>query len=171
MRKIITKLLGWKSENTYYDWKKQNRPIIVFLEKYFSEEDLKEFLATGKISKLENVQQSSSELKLHEKAMTDNAIYTAKDKLKRFWGEGWLDTKRFMKKYIKNILSEIKLNNEEYTLDNSKEILIKYTMSDKVNIWHVKNKDFKKNISQFIHENLSEIEAYAILEKSDKIFE
>jgi len=41
------------SKNTYWNWKKQNRPIIALLEKYFSKDDLIEFLNTGKISRLE----------------------------------------------------------------------------------------------------------------------
>lgn len=36
-------------------WKKEQRPIIALLEKYFSKEDLEEFLKTGKIQKLEYV--------------------------------------------------------------------------------------------------------------------
>lgn len=55
MREVITKLLSFGSQNTYYQWKKQNRPIIKFLEKYFSKEELEEFLNTGKINKLENL--------------------------------------------------------------------------------------------------------------------
>ena len=31
------------SINTYYNWKKENRPIINLLDKYFSKEDLEEF--------------------------------------------------------------------------------------------------------------------------------
>lgn len=41
------------SVSGFYKWKKQNRPIIVLLEKYFSNDDLIEFLATGKISTFE----------------------------------------------------------------------------------------------------------------------
>lgn len=43
------------SINTYYLWKKQGRPIISLLEKYFTKEDLEEFLVSGKIAKLDYV--------------------------------------------------------------------------------------------------------------------
>ena len=43
------------SINTYYLWKKQGRPIISLLEKYFTKEDLGEFLKTGKIKKLDKI--------------------------------------------------------------------------------------------------------------------
>lgn len=36
-------------------WKKEQRPIIVLLEKYFDKEDLDEFLETGKIAKMDNL--------------------------------------------------------------------------------------------------------------------
>lgn len=41
------------SVSGFYKWKQQNRPIIILLEKYFSNDDLIEFLQTGKISKFE----------------------------------------------------------------------------------------------------------------------
>jgi hypothetical protein len=43
------------SINTYYLWKKQGRLIISLLEKYFTKEDLEEFLVSGKVAKLENL--------------------------------------------------------------------------------------------------------------------
>lgn len=53
MYKVIAKLIG-NTERTIFAWKKENRSIINFLEKYFSEEDLEEYLRTGKIDRLEN---------------------------------------------------------------------------------------------------------------------
>jgi len=41
------------SRNTFYVHKREKRPIIFFLEKYFSSGDLEEFLQTNKIKKLE----------------------------------------------------------------------------------------------------------------------
>lgn len=53
MRHEIVELLGFGSQNTYYSWKKEQRPIIDLLEKYCTKEDLKEFLSDGKISKFD----------------------------------------------------------------------------------------------------------------------
>ena len=50
MRETIVKILG-VSKNSYWNYKNQNRPIIALLEKYFTKEDLQEFLETGNISK------------------------------------------------------------------------------------------------------------------------
>lgn len=51
---IFSRLFGFNS-STYYRWKENldKRPIISLLQKYFTEQDLQEFLETGEISKLE----------------------------------------------------------------------------------------------------------------------
>ncbi|OGS70805.1 MAG: hypothetical protein A3F91_09840 [Flavobacteria bacterium RIFCSPLOWO2_12_FULL_35_11] len=52
MINTLSKLLG-NSPKSISNWKKENRPIISLLYKYFIKEDLEEFLETGKIKKLE----------------------------------------------------------------------------------------------------------------------
>jgi hypothetical protein len=49
------------AEGTYYKWKNENRPIILLLDKYFTKQDLEEFLNTGQIKKMELIE-SSQEL-------------------------------------------------------------------------------------------------------------
>ena len=51
MINTISKILGIH-RNSYFNWKKQERPIISLLEKYFTKEDLEEFLNTNEISKM-----------------------------------------------------------------------------------------------------------------------
>ena len=52
---IMSKILE-TSENSYFRWKKKDHVILVnLLEKYFTKEDLKEFLVAGKITKFENL--------------------------------------------------------------------------------------------------------------------
>lgn len=53
MKKAILKLLD-VSDKTFYNWKKEKRPIIRLFEKYFTKEDLEEFLETEKITKFES---------------------------------------------------------------------------------------------------------------------
>jgi hypothetical protein len=48
-KQVASKILGC-SLASYYSWDKQKRPIISLLEKYFTQEDLEEFLETGEIS-------------------------------------------------------------------------------------------------------------------------
>ncbi|PHR58183.1 MAG: hypothetical protein COA44_04600 [Arcobacter sp.] len=54
MEKQIIDLFKY-SRNTYYVWKREKRPIIALIEKYFSEDNLQEFLAQGKITKFERL--------------------------------------------------------------------------------------------------------------------
>jgi hypothetical protein len=51
-QQIIESLFGFNN-STFYRWKSQNRLIIVLLEKYFTQEELEEFLETGVIQKQE----------------------------------------------------------------------------------------------------------------------
>lgn len=52
--KNILKLMCY-SRNTLYVWKREKRPIVELIEKYFFDEDIEEFLKTGKINKFENL--------------------------------------------------------------------------------------------------------------------
>ena len=50
MEKTILDLFKY-SRGTYYSWKKEQRPIIKLIEKYFTKEDLVQFIHTGNISR------------------------------------------------------------------------------------------------------------------------
>lgn len=52
--KVVSQLMSF-SINSFYIWKKENRPIMALLQKYLTEEDINEFLATGSISKFDNI--------------------------------------------------------------------------------------------------------------------
>ena len=54
MLTVLSKLIG-NSPRSISNWKKEGRLIIELLEKYFTKEELLEFLQTGKINKLENI--------------------------------------------------------------------------------------------------------------------
>ncbi|OGS70806.1 MAG: hypothetical protein A3F91_09845 [Flavobacteria bacterium RIFCSPLOWO2_12_FULL_35_11] len=60
--------------STFYTWKKQGRPIIALLEKYFSKEDLEEFLDAGSISKMEYVSKDYSSVELEFLAKNSDAV-------------------------------------------------------------------------------------------------
>lgn len=51
---LMSKLFGYSSQ-TYFNWKKESdkRPIINLLEKYFTKEELEEFLDSSRIARLE----------------------------------------------------------------------------------------------------------------------
>lgn len=50
----ISKLFDF-ANSTVYKWKKEKRLILDLIDKYFTDEDIEEFLKTGKISKLEEI--------------------------------------------------------------------------------------------------------------------
>jgi hypothetical protein len=67
---IASKLLDC-TLSSYYNWDKQNRPIINLLEKYFEQRDIEEFLENGKINKFEQKQTFDNFLKSLKKQYFD----------------------------------------------------------------------------------------------------
>lgn len=67
----VKNLIDWKkiedlfvfTRQTWSKWKKEDRPVVSLIEKYFTDKDINEFLDSGKISRFENI-----------KFMTDNFI-------------------------------------------------------------------------------------------------
>lgn len=84
-RKLVCEILGI-SEKSYYRWKEE-RKIFTLLEKYFTNEDLREFLISKKISKLETLNHYELSLNIEfntfyrEKLDNDNKPYI----IRFFW--------------------------------------------------------------------------------------
>lgn len=53
----ISKLFDF-ANSTVYKWKKENRPIVNLIEKYFEDADIEEFLETGEIKKFDKIIQT-----------------------------------------------------------------------------------------------------------------
>lgn len=59
MRKVISELCGI-NERTYYVWKnKSHIKLVNLIEKYFTEQNLEEFITNGKIEKQELIKDLS----------------------------------------------------------------------------------------------------------------
>lgn len=56
IEQLMSKLFGFSTQ-TYFNWKKEQRPILALLAKYISKNELEEFLETGRISKFEIVEE------------------------------------------------------------------------------------------------------------------
>lgn len=67
-------LLFQNTLRSVQNWKKENRPIINLLNKYFTKEELEEFLKDGKITRLEL---------LNEKIQGPNNIIDIDDEISR----------------------------------------------------------------------------------------
>lgn len=58
-KEIMAKLFDFNA-TTYYAWKKQNRPIINLIDRYFTKEDLQEFIDKGSIDALDSFNQNKN---------------------------------------------------------------------------------------------------------------
>ncbi len=53
-KEVMSKLFDYNA-TTFYSWKKQNRPIISLVEKYFTDDELIEFISSGKVDKYDDI--------------------------------------------------------------------------------------------------------------------
>lgn len=164
MKQSISKLLDI-SERSYYTWKKENRPIIEFLEKYFTESDLEEFLQTNSISRLES-DNTDMEYMLIEYARFNLKLKLDLILLKPLW----IDiSKKFPKKIFLDVISEIsnspKIDIEKY---KSKEYLLEKFETHKPVLggWNKKNKEL---VIKLIKENLSNLDCYVLIKYPEEI--
>ena len=172
MRKQIIQLLG-NTEKSYYRWKEEGRPIISFLEKYFTQEDLQEFLNTGSIQSLETQNQSQEKIRSYENLLIDNALYSVKIKLSKLFKDNFIDATIYTKGakgILIDVLNLIDENDTTYTLDNSKQRLLDQIMSHEVHWLSLKNPAKQKLLSSFINKYLSNIEVYAMIKNSKESF-
>jgi hypothetical protein len=168
MREAITKIFAFGSQNTYYQWKKQDRPIIKLIEKYFSKEDLKEFLETGEISKFENQDKTNDKFEILNTAVIDLVKFQLKDKIKNYTDGSFFDwtNKMIPKKYLQRILKDLSEDKTKFSIENSKESLLDRIKGLEVSII---NKNNQEQISNFIEENLSMIECYVLIQEYENI--
>ncbi len=153
MIETIVKVLG-VSKNSYWNYKNQQRPIIFLLEKYFTKEDLEEFLETGKISKFENNAGLSQDIDLLKSIIVNDAIYSAKEKLRNLnfdfiYSKGAIDI-------LKDILASIETN--DLNLENAKDVLFTLIKGYDAHWISLKNPMKKKLLSSYIENLFSKAE-------------
>lgn len=113
-REIYMKLFDI-SINTYYKWKKEQRPIITLMEKYFSKNDLEEYVMSGHISRLDFYKQLEIELTKQD--------YILVDFLKEFsYKQRLLILNIFQLQYEYDGMLKLFFNIEETTLKEDYEI-------------------------------------------------
>lgn len=155
------------TEATYYRHKKQNRPVIEFIEKYFTEDDLEEFLTTGKMTKLEEKEDSYLTFML-----IDYVKYNLKDKLNKLLLKpgvfNWLENiipKNIFLNILKEMSDDPMIEIEKY---RSKEYLIKKIESYKVSPINSSN---KKQLIGIIKNNLSNIECFVLIKYAEEFLD
>ena len=86
MLKQILSIMGF-TRNTYFNWKKENRPIIHLLDDYFTADELNEYLIEGQIKKYEiikNMKYEELAQLVHQSNKVDSIrLYEIIDFLKR----------------------------------------------------------------------------------------
>ena len=151
------------SRPTYYKWKRENIKVIKLLEKYFSKEDLEEYLETGKVSRYENVDNLDSDL------LERHIAYELKHKL-------YLDTQSSFFKWFEHIagtgvmdkvIQEIR--EESYTRRDAKQkILERIKTMELTGFFNKFIAKGRKNVaSGYIEKNLSELECYVWVKHYD----
>ncbi len=162
-KEIIEKFFE-TTEATYYRHKKQNRPVIRFIEKYFTEEDLKEFLETGQINRLEENTISNTKLEIYEGTLENHALYSAKYKLSDFFKGRIL-----IKNILIDVLNQMSSNKNRYTIENTKQSLIEQLKGSEINWLKTKTQGKIDLLSEFVENNISDIEAYAMIKKPEVV--
>lgn len=164
----IVKILG-VSKNSYWNYRKQQRPIMFLLEKYFTKADLEEFLETGKISKLENNSGYTHDLDLIKSIVSDQAIYSAKEKLQNLEKNAfeWVYNKGAIE-ILKDVLTSIE--DDDFDMENAKDVLYARIKGYDANWISLKNPGKQKLLSAFVEKNLSKLECYVICKYSDEVF-
>ncbi|PZP12189.1 MAG: hypothetical protein DI602_10040 [Aliarcobacter butzleri] len=111
----VTSLILGCSVSGFYKWKKQKRPIIHLLEKYFTKEDLEEFLQSNEISKLKNLDYYESILNIQFSTFY-RKYFTSGEKFNHFFWE-------FIHLYKDKIISL-----KSYNLSENKTLLNEYLL-------------------------------------------
>ena len=146
--KYLAKFLGFTIQGAN-KWKREKteRPIILFLEKYFTDKDLEEFLTTGKVSRLES-QKIDDDFK--DLILDDHMLHNVKFKLMT------LSAGTFkMLEILQDALKDIDPNDDEFTLENAKQRLIDRILG-------MKN-DYSKDVSVLIDDFFSKAEVFVIV--------
>ncbi len=164
------------SRSAYFKFKKENRPIIFLLEKYFSKEDLDEFLKTKSIRKydliknlsneeISNIEESKESLFLLE----DFAHYSLVNKLVKFFSFFDLPdfTKHFSKKILKQIIHDVH-NDHNFTRHNAKELLLSALRGYVTSLKRLEHPNHPVILIDFINNDFSRIEAYLLVKDYEK---
>lgn len=167
---IYMELFGF-SRPTYYKWKREKVKVIQLLEKYFTSEDLEEFLETGSIRRFEADKYKS----FADPILLDHAYYSLKLKLKELFGGTMLGPNKLYTKGAKDILidvlKKISPKDTSFTIENAKERLLDRISEEELKWLALKNPAKRELLSHYIKENFSNAEILAMVQKKDDVVE
>jgi len=163
MKSSIKKILDI-ADRTLYNWKKEQKPIVLLLEKYFTKEDLEEFLDTGQIRRFENYDASRA-----DPLFIEYIKYNLPTKIDAIKGEGIIDrlNRLIPRKIFISILEDLR-NEEDIELyqRKSKKFLI-----DRIKGYeaYLHEGPSKKQLVGIIEKTLSNIECYVLIKYHEEI--
>ncbi len=163
--KLLADLLGFTVQGAN-KWKREERPIVALLDKFFNDADISEFLETGTIKRLSHEDNILQEVDLYKKLLTDHALYSAKEKLQKLLDGNFIDRTIYTKGakgILVDVLDLIDSNDDSYTMENAKQRLLDAIMGSEVRWFSLKNPQKQKLLSSLLNKHLSGIEAYAII--------
>lgn len=135
-KKIACDILGI-TQRSYSNYSTQNRPIIKLLEKYFSKDDLKEFLENKRINRLET-------LHYFEKRVNEHYEYFMDELEQTLSFEGMYFYYKFFEKFHFIINMELPNYNSITSRVSSKTINI--LLLSKINKFYIEEKIMDENI-------------------------
>ncbi|MFA6740389.1 MAG: hypothetical protein WCR78_02755 [Arcobacteraceae bacterium] len=163
-KKIVCNLLGI-TVRSYSNWAKELRPIITFLEKgYLNKNELKEFLDTGKIKKLDLIKNYTFE-ELQEKLNNQQNNSHDDDYIIKN-----LTFKFLMYNNKKALISLRKILDNLPNFNVNKNDLLKIMQDYPVNFFSVETKNSKKTAIFFIDKLLTDYEVKLLIKYKKEIF-
>lgn len=166
------------SRSAYFKYKREKRPIIALLEKYFDKEDLEEFLLTNKITKMERLKETTSskvsDVKIAELSLAlleDHAHFSLVEKINYFYSTNDVADifKTVPRKILIKIINEIR-EEAEFDQNNSKDLLLSGLMGYVTSIKKLEHTNHPKIIYDFISKKLSRIEVFLLINEPEKYF-
>jgi len=165
------------SRSAYFKFKKEERPVIALLEKYFSKEELLEFLKNGKIEKFEyiknldfqHIENIQSQINTSIDLLEDYAKYGLRNKINELFKIfGIPDFTMFLpKKLFIKILNDIKSENS-LTHENGKAFLLQRLKGYETSISKLEHKNHPKILYDFVSNKLSKIEVYILIHNAEE---
>lgn len=174
-KEIIESLYGF-SEGTYYNWKKEQRLILQLIDKYFSEDEVVEFIKTGKIKKFDMFKNLSKEEVEDMSASKDSlplledfAHYSLNEKLIDFFKIFNISdiTKYPLKKILTSTINDVKIDGS-FNRQNAKELLIISLKSYSTSLKKGEHSNHPENLINFISNEFSKIEVFLLVRDFDK---
>lgn len=153
------------SRSAYFKFKKEERPVISLLEKYFTKEELEEFLKNGQIEKCEQLKhplQTSQTTAIS--LLEDYAKFGLHAKIDELFSIfGLPDFTKFLpKKLFIKILNDMQTEGI-YTYENAKDTLLQRLKGYETSFVKLEHPNHPKILCTFIDTKLSKIEVYLLI--------